>query len=146
PLQVNGGAGRDTIVGGNGADTLVGGIGGDVIDGGLGNDLIRGGAADDKLYASKGVDTVYGGLGNNNKITVTTSTHVMPGPGYNALSEGGTYSTGPIVINQSNGLKPGFYGTFLPTVTGYDPSQIRAAYEFGDLTDPNTVLGDGQTE
>jgi hypothetical protein len=144
PLDIRGGQGKDTIVGGSGNDTLVGGLGADVIDGGTGNDLIRGGAGNDQIFASGGYDTVYAGIGNN-KISSSTGTHVMPGVGYNVITQAGKYSTGPVLLNKSNGLKPGFYGTFLPTVTGYDPSQVRRAYEFGDISDPSTPLGDGQT-
>jgi Ca2+-binding RTX toxin-like protein len=47
-LQVDGGAGNDS---------LVGGLGADVLDGGIGNDMLRGGKGQDELSGGEGEDT-----------------------------------------------------------------------------------------
>ncbi len=53
-LNVDGGAGNDTITGGDGADRLSGDDGNDLITGGRGNDLLFGGAGDDTFVWNPG--------------------------------------------------------------------------------------------
>ncbi len=88
-LQVEGGAGNDTITGGLGNDFLTGGddndkmLGGggddqlfgddgkDLLDGGIGNDSLTGGAGNDVLTGGVGDDAFTGGAGDD---TITGGT------------------------------------------------------------------------
>ena len=60
-VNVDGGAGNDTLTGGAGNDTLTGGIGSDVLTGGIGNDSLAGGDGDDSLIGGAGSDSLAGG-------------------------------------------------------------------------------------
>jgi len=53
-INVDGGAGNDTITGGDGADRLSGGDGNDVITGGRGDDILLGGAGEDTFVWNPG--------------------------------------------------------------------------------------------
>jgi Ca2+-binding RTX toxin-like protein len=66
-LDVDGGAGADTLLGGNGDDTLRGGTGDDLIDGNQGNDTVLAGDGNDtiKWDPGDGSDIVEGGSGAN---------------------------------------------------------------------------------
>jgi Ca2+-binding RTX toxin-like protein len=61
-LNIDGGAGNDTITGGDGGDALSGGDGNDTLTGGRGNDLIFGGAGNDRFIwnSGDGSDVVEG--------------------------------------------------------------------------------------
>ena len=61
-VDVDAGAGNDTLVGGSGNDTLTGGIGNDSLTGGLGADTLIGGDDADTFFVDVG-DSVYGGGG-----------------------------------------------------------------------------------
>jgi Ca2+-binding RTX toxin-like protein len=74
PLDVQAGAGADTVLGGDardrvkggdGADLLQGGAGRDTIDGQRGDDLILGGEGKDIASGGSGSDTLFGGEGND---------------------------------------------------------------------------------
>jgi Ca2+-binding RTX toxin-like protein len=69
-LNVDGGAGNDTITGGDGNDMLSGGDGNDSINGGRGNDTILLGAGDDTFTwnPGDGSDVVDGQAGNDTMI------------------------------------------------------------------------------
>jgi Ca2+-binding RTX toxin-like protein len=69
-LNVNGGAGNDTITGGDGNDTLIGGDGNDLITGGRGNDMAFLGAGDDTFVwnPGDGSDTVEGMDGHDTMV------------------------------------------------------------------------------
>lgn len=56
-VDVNAGAGNDSVTGNNGNDEIWGGEGADKIVGGLGNDLLIGGLGKDSLTGGKGADT-----------------------------------------------------------------------------------------
>jgi Ca2+-binding RTX toxin-like protein len=64
-VNVNGGAGDDTIIGGERGDVLNGGGGNDLIFGFGGNDRIDGGAGSDILLGGFGNDWIRGGSGND---------------------------------------------------------------------------------
>ncbi len=66
-LQIDGGAGNDTIIGSGGADVLLGGDGNDVVTGGAGNDVAFLGSGDDKFVwnPGDGSDIVEGQDGND---------------------------------------------------------------------------------
>ncbi|MBI1172020.1 hypothetical protein GC209_11520 [bacterium] len=64
-VNVDGGAGNDTLVGSTAADTLMGGTGDDSIASGAGNDLVYGGDGNDRISTGGGINTVYGGAGND---------------------------------------------------------------------------------
>jgi Ca2+-binding RTX toxin-like protein len=64
-LEINGGAGNDTLEGTGGDDTLFGGRGNDLIYGGSGNDIVSGGHGNDKLDGGDGDDIITGSYGND---------------------------------------------------------------------------------
>jgi Ca2+-binding RTX toxin-like protein len=66
-LQIDGGAGNDTIIGSGGADMLLGGDGNDLVVGGAGNDVALLGAGDDTFVwnPGDGSDVVEGQDGND---------------------------------------------------------------------------------
>ena len=61
----NGGTGDDSLVGGAGADSLVGAAGADTLLGGTGSDTLSGGADNDLLNGGTGNDFLTGGLGDD---------------------------------------------------------------------------------
>ena len=63
-VELNGGAGNDTITGGGGPDMLNGGEGMDSLTGGAGNDTLDGGAGMDTLVGGDGTDTFIWGDGD----------------------------------------------------------------------------------
>jgi Ca2+-binding RTX toxin-like protein len=73
-LEIDAGAGADTVLagagddlvrGGVGDDQLDGGDGDDALDGGDGNDWLSGGRGDDFLFGGADADTLIGGEGND---------------------------------------------------------------------------------
>jgi len=64
-VEVDGGAGNDTIRGGAGDDTLIGGAGNDRLFGGPGDDTLVGGPGRDRLFGEDGDDLLLGGRGND---------------------------------------------------------------------------------
>jgi len=60
-----GGAGLDVIAGNNGDDTLLGGADADMISGGDGNDFIDGNDGDDTALGDAGDDSLMGSFGND---------------------------------------------------------------------------------
>ena len=60
PVEIDGGAGDDTIYGGSSSDVLIGGDGNDRIYGGDGNDSLTGGAGVDLLQGQNGDDWIDG--------------------------------------------------------------------------------------
>lgn len=67
---IDGNEGDDTIVGYDGDDALVGGAGDDNIDGGAGDDQIAGQAGDDRIRTGAGNDTIYFARGGGNDTIV----------------------------------------------------------------------------
>jgi Ca2+-binding RTX toxin-like protein len=69
-LDVDGGAGNDTLLGGNGNDTLRGGADDDFLDGNQGNDTLLGGDGNDTTQwdPGDGSDTIDSGTGNDRML------------------------------------------------------------------------------
>jgi Ca2+-binding RTX toxin-like protein len=67
-VNLDGGAGNDTLIGGSGNDILTGAAGADSITGGTGVDLINGGAGNDILNGGLGSDILTGGLGTDSFV------------------------------------------------------------------------------
>jgi Ca2+-binding RTX toxin-like protein len=65
PVDLQTGAGDDTVIGGAGDDTIDGGADNDSITGGDGDDSVLGGTGDDTLAGGAGDDTLDGGAGND---------------------------------------------------------------------------------
>lgn len=64
-LNIDAGAGNDTITSGLGDDRIRGGAGDDVIDGSEGDDALQGDAGNDRLLGGLGDDVLSGGDGND---------------------------------------------------------------------------------
>lgn len=64
-LNVDAGAGNDSLTGGSGNDTLTGGLSADTLNGGSGADVLSGGDGNDRLNGGSGNDTLTGGTGND---------------------------------------------------------------------------------
>jgi len=67
-VNVDAGAGNDTLAGGGGSDTISGGLGDDVVAAGSGNDSLAGGAGNDTLHGGAGDDVISAG-GDNDLVT-----------------------------------------------------------------------------
>ncbi|MEM1431225.1 MAG: calcium-binding protein [Pseudomonadota bacterium] len=69
-LELNGDAGKDTIIGGDGDDILSGGIGADLLIGAKGNDIMLGGLGRDTMVWNNGdgSDVMDGGEGRDKAI------------------------------------------------------------------------------
>ncbi|MBC7783267.1 MAG: PKD domain-containing protein [Burkholderiales bacterium] len=65
PINVDAGAGNDTVYCGIGNDTILGGAGEDSLAGSGGNDSISAGAGNDRLSGDAGRDSLDGGTGND---------------------------------------------------------------------------------
>ena len=80
-LDVDGGAGEDTIRGGNGADVLVGGDDADFLDGNQGIDQVSGGAGADAFQwdPGDGNDTIDGGSGADRMTFFGSATNELFG-------------------------------------------------------------------
>ncbi len=63
--ELDGGAGKDTLLGGKSNDTLRGGGGDDALDGGPGDDVLEAGDGDDTLQGREGADAMVGGSGSD---------------------------------------------------------------------------------
>ena len=63
--EIAGGSGNDTIDGGGDGDDVVGGAGADTLAGGTGHDQIAGGTGDDRINGGTGNDRIAGGSGND---------------------------------------------------------------------------------
>ena len=101
-VNVDGGAGNDSMTGGSGADTLAGGSGNDTLNGGAGADSLTGGAGDDtfRLTGTFGNDTITGGetsesAGDRIDATGLTGPATLTFTGNEAgtLSSGGSTAT-----------------------------------------------------
>ncbi|TCR67681.1 calcium-binding protein [Bosea sp. BK604] len=64
-LDIDAGAGNDTVTTGSGDDLVKGGAGDDVIDGGEGDDALQGGDDNDRLIGRAGDDILIGDAGND---------------------------------------------------------------------------------
>jgi Ca2+-binding RTX toxin-like protein len=64
-VQVDGGAGNDTVLGSGLADSVTGGDGHDSLDGEAGNDLLNGNAGNDTLLGGNDDDRLLGGAGHD---------------------------------------------------------------------------------
>jgi Ca2+-binding RTX toxin-like protein len=60
-LDIDGGAGNDTIIGNDSENTFWGGAGDDLIDGGTDDDTISGGTGNDRILGGTGDDIIDGG-------------------------------------------------------------------------------------
>lgn len=122
-IDVDAGAGQDTIEGSNGGnDTIVGGAGADSLRGWEGDDLIDGGSGDDLLQGDDGSDTLIGGTGDDYISLWTGNDSVLAGDGSDTITihdsfgndtifggEGGTdddtldltWLTGPVTVSYS---------------------------------------------
>lgn len=65
PIDIQSGAGDDTITTGSGHDTVKGGDGDDLITTGKGNDNVSGGTGNDTIDAGVGNDTIVAGAGDD---------------------------------------------------------------------------------
>lgn len=67
-LNIDAGAGNDTVTSGTGDDLIRGGAGDDILDGGEGDDALQGDAGNDRLLGGLGDDFLFGGDGNDTLI------------------------------------------------------------------------------
>ena len=89
-VNVDGGAGNDTLIGSGLNDSLVGGAGNDSLLGGGGNDLLDGQAGLDTLTGGVGNDTLDGGIGvdllvESTDVNVVLTSSQMIGLGTDAV-------------------------------------------------------------
>jgi len=80
-LDIDAGAGNDTLIGGIGDDVLFGGEGNDIIAGYSGDDTIYGGDGDDVIALNNGTsdESAFGGAGNDEIYGSFTATSTIVG-------------------------------------------------------------------
>ena len=140
PVLFGGGKGNDSVAGGGAGDTLIGGMDNDLLIGRFGPDLLDGGEGNDSITGDTGHDTILGGEGDDAISGGRGLNVVDAGTGQTPASATGTFS--PPTPRAGQLVQP---NVFVSTVTGYDPSQIRKAYEFGNLSDASfTNRGEGE--
>ena len=89
-VQLNGGAGNDTLEGGYGEDSLFGEDGDDHLEGNLGSDTVMGGAGLDSLYGGAGGDLLDGGDGDDSLLGQGSSHDTLIGGPGDDILDGGT--------------------------------------------------------
>jgi Ca2+-binding RTX toxin-like protein len=87
-VNVDTGAGNDSLTGGSGADSLYGGTGNDSLYGGAGNDLLYGGVGNDSLDGGIGNDQLYGDDGNDTLLGAAGNDSLYGGAGEDLLYGG----------------------------------------------------------
>lgn len=125
PVEAWGGRGPDVILTGAGNDTVTAGMGADLILTGDGKDLIRAGLGNDRVLAGGKNDSIYGGEGDDLLNSGAGVDLVLDFSGTNAIDSGSASTFQPMSKLDYQPL------AYLPTVTGYDPNQIRKAYNLG---------------
>jgi Ca2+-binding RTX toxin-like protein len=149
-LNVDGGAGNDTITGGDGNDTLSGGDGNDVINGGRGNDTVFMGAGDDTFIwnPGDGSDVVEGQAGNDTMVFNGSVTSEM----FDLSANGGrlrlTRNLGNVVMD-TNGVEQvnlnAFNGNDIITVndlSGTDVTKVNLNLESSPGSGSGDLLAD----
>ena len=86
--SILGAGGNDTINGGSGNDSLNGGSGNDVLKGDVGNDLLTGGAGNDSLNGGAGTDSLNGGGGNDSLDGGAGVDSLNGGAGVDSITKG----------------------------------------------------------
>jgi hypothetical protein len=141
PLWFQGNTGADTLIGDNGPDTLQAGRGPDFLETNGSDNLIYGGRGSDQIIGSNASDSIFGGLGSNTIAGTGATDSITAGGGVNSVNTAGVMT--PFYQLSSSGVTA---ATYLGSVIGYSPDQIRAAYGLPALSDTaNTNLGQGQT-
>jgi Ca2+-binding RTX toxin-like protein len=87
-VQVDGGAGDDSLLGSDFADSLTGGTGNDSLAGGAGNDVLNGNAGNDTLSGAGDDDRLLGG-GGNDQLDGGAGQDTLNGNGGNDTLSGG---------------------------------------------------------
>jgi hypothetical protein len=135
PMTIKGGKGNQSLVADNGTDTIIAGSGNNVLAASIGTDTFITNTGHNRLILGAGDDTIYGKAKNlvvrgTGEVTVATKSKT------NALVD----KAEPFV--ETNVATP---DTVFGTASGLTPTQIRNAYDFGNLADPTfTNRGDGQ--
>jgi Ca2+-binding RTX toxin-like protein len=134
----SGNAGNDTINGNNGADTLNGGAGDDTLNGGAGNDTISSGAGTDGVDGGTGADAFTGGTGVETYAQVLTGPSVAPTA--KTTADGGNFAAGD-TLTFGNGVDviTGFSTTTGAGATAASDDIIAANGAGGAL--PTTLIG-----
>lgn len=136
PVTAQGGPGFDTLVGGAGNDTLAGGQNGDLLIGRGGHNTLVGGQGNNRIIGDGG-DYIDGSLGTNLIQTGSGAATLLNNP-RNTVNKGGAGKVVPMNVETFKG------NAYINNVSGYDPEQIRTAYNFGSI-DTATYTGAGQT-
>ncbi len=136
PMEVDLGAGNDTLMADGGHDTIHSGAGADLISATGGDNEIYTDTGTDRVIALGGKDTIWSGSRSDLINTGTLNTSSVSGKS-KTINVGKAAVYHPMYTDAT--YQP---GAFQANVTGFDPNQIRQAYGFGDF-DPNA--GAGQT-
>lgn len=104
-LDIDAGAGNDTVTTGTGDDLVKGGEGDDIIDGGEGDDALQGGDGNDRLIGGIGDDILLGGLGNDTLIGGEGNDTLTGGDGVDTADYSGDRDG--VVVNLQTGKAAG---------------------------------------
>jgi Ca2+-binding RTX toxin-like protein len=84
-IEVQGGAGNDSVYATAFADTLLGGLGDDDLRGGDGDDEVRGGAGNDLIHGDGGRDRMFGDAGDDLIYAGTNNDLIDGGEGFDTV-------------------------------------------------------------
>jgi len=135
----NGNAGDDTLNGNGGADTLNGDAGDDTIDGGAGNDVISSGAGTDGVTGGLGGDAMTGGTGVETYVQAATASVA---PSAKSTADGANFAAGD-TLTFANGVD---------VITGFTTtagSYVAATDDILNVTTttlPTTLIGETESD
>lgn len=139
--SIRGGDGDDVISGNNGGDSLQGGLGNDSISGGDGNDTIEGNDGNDTLLGEVGDDSLVGSFGND-ALTGDVGNDTIDGGFGDDLLNG---NSGDDSLNGSNGRDRIAGGSGQDTIDGGRDGDTIQGHSGADLIDGNhgddSILG-----
>ena len=128
---VNAGGGNDSVIAGTGNDTVDGGAGDDIVAGGIGNDALTGGIGNDTLSGDEGSDTLSGGDGADSLSGGAENDNLDGGIGNDTLSGGTGNDT--LAAGAGNDLLAGDGGDDLFVLTPGFGSDTITGGETGEV-------------
>ncbi len=116
-LNIDAGAGNDTVTSGLGDDLIRGGAGNDILDGGEGDDALQGDAGNDRLLGGLGDDFLFGGDGDDTLVGGEGNDRLDGGAGTDTVDYSG--DTDGVTVDLKTGKANGI-GVGADTLVGIE--------------------------